>query len=52
MTKERLEEIKKSWIDDGNGLAIVGNASYRMVAELIEAVEAEQSRHNTSTDGK
>lgn len=41
MTEERLGEIRRNWIgSDGKGLAIVGNESYRQVAELIEALEA------------
>lgn len=39
----RLAEIKRAWIGtDRKGLAVVGNTSYRMVAELIEEVESLQ----------
>lgn len=41
MDESRLAEIKAAWIGPNNdGLAIVGNATYKMVAELIEEVEA------------
>lgn len=44
MTRQRLQQIKQNWIgDNGQGLAVRGNESYRQIAELVDAVE-EQDR--------